>query len=146
MAVVGSVKLMFFDRGRLIRGGPFDDYAPPAIGLCLDAGSARAGEAALRLDLADYTAPSPQQMVATLAALLRAMRAAPELPVYIGCRAGLGRTGTLIAALAKLAGHDDPVGWTRRYYDSRAVENPGQEAAVAALDPAAVWAALQEPE
>lgn len=145
MSPVGHVTLTFFGQGRLIRGGPFDDYAPPAIGLCLEAGSLRAGEAALSLHLADFTAPSPAQLEATLIGLLRAMRAAPDLPVYIGCRAGLGRTGTLIAALARLAGEADPVGWTRLHYDGRAVETRAQEHAVAAFDPGAVWSALQEP-
>ena len=70
------------------------------------------------------------------------MRAAPDRPVYIGCKAGLGRTGTFIAGLLKLAGAADPVAETRRIYDPRAVETPAQEAAIAALDPAEIWAAL----
>ena len=69
------------------------------------------------------------------------MRDAPDLPVYVGCAAGLGRTGTFLAALARLAGIDDGVAWTRANYDPRAVETAEQAAAVAALDVAGVWAA-----
>jgi protein-tyrosine phosphatase len=74
-------------------------------------------------------------------ATLVLMRAAPELPVYVGCAAGLGRTGTFIAALARMAGIGDAVAWVRENYDARAVETAEQAAAVAALDVDAVWAA-----
>ena len=48
--------------------------------------------------------------------------------VEIGCRSGLGRTGSAIAALAILAGVDprQAVRWTRQHYDSRAVETAWQ--------------------
>jgi hypothetical protein len=48
--------------------------------------------------------------------------------VEVGCGGGTGRTGTVIACMAVLAGHpaDDAVGWTRRHYRPRAVETPGQ--------------------
>ena len=48
--------------------------------------------------------------------------------VEVACGGGVGRTGTVIACLAVLAGHPaaDAVGWTRRNYRPRAVETPGQ--------------------
>jgi hypothetical protein len=48
--------------------------------------------------------------------------------VEVACGGGTGRTGTVIACMAVLAGHplDDAVGWTRRHYRPRAVETPGQ--------------------
>jgi hypothetical protein len=48
--------------------------------------------------------------------------------VEVACGGGVGRTGTVIACLAVLAGHPaaDAVGWTRRNYRRRAVETPGQ--------------------
>lgn len=142
--MIGSVTLDLLGKGRRIIGGPFDDYRPPAIGVCLEVASGKAALATVMLPVADYAAPAPDDFVRGLAAVLRAMRVAPALDVYVGCRAGLGRTGTVIAGLAKLAGHHDPVGWTRRSYDPRAVETAVQEQAVAALDPAEVWDALRE--
>lgn len=93
------------------------------------------------VDVPDFTAPTQAQLHQGLLETLRLMEAAPGLPVYVGCAAGLGRTGTFIAALARLAGIEDGVAWTRAHYDRRAVETREQEAAVAALDVAAVWAA-----
>lgn len=48
--------------------------------------------------------------------------------VEVGCGGGTGRTGTVIACMAVLAGHPagDAVHWTRRHYRRRAVETPGQ--------------------
>lgn len=48
--------------------------------------------------------------------------------VEIACGGGTGRTGTVIACMAILAGHPaaDAVAWTRRHYRPRAVETPGQ--------------------
>jgi Protein-tyrosine phosphatase len=48
--------------------------------------------------------------------------------VEIACTGGTGRTGTVIACMAVLAGHpaEDAVAWTRRHYRPRAVETPGQ--------------------
>jgi protein-tyrosine phosphatase len=142
--LVGCVVLRFFGRDRCIRGGPFDDFCPPDIGVCLEALSARADRASIALPVADYRAPSPAALADGLLALLLAMRAVPERAVYIGCRAGLGRTGMLIAALAKLAGQGDPVDWTRRHYHPRAVETAAQEKAVATLDAGAIWRRVEE--
>ncbi len=136
--------LRLFGRDRCIRGGPFDDFCPPDIGVCLEARSTRAGSASIALPIADYGVLSPAALADGLVALLLAMRAAPERAVYIGCRAGLGRTGMLIAALAKLAGQGDPVGWTRVHYDPRAVETAAQEQAVAVLDVPSIWRRVEE--
>lgn len=145
----GRVTLRLLGRDRVVTGGPFDGWDGHGIGLCAAAEAARAGEATVLLPLEDFQAPAPGALVAALAALLVALRAAPDAPVHVGCRAGFGRTGTVIAALAALAGHADPVGWTRLHYHPAAVETPAQEAAVADLDSGAVWtayrAAIAEP-
>ncbi len=48
--------------------------------------------------------------------------------VEIACHGGTGRTGTVIACMAILAGHptSDALTWTRAHYRPRAVETPGQ--------------------
>ena len=137
----GEVSLRLLGADRRIMGGPFNAFVPPAIGVCLEMRSRLANLADVRIDVPDFTAPTQAQLHQGLLETLRLMEAAPGLPVYVGCAAGLGRTGTFIAALARLAGIADAVAWTRAHYDRRAVETKEQEAAVAALDVAAVWAA-----
>ncbi len=60
--------------------------------------------------------------------------------VEIACRGGTGRTGTVIACMAILAGHPavDAVHWTRLHYRRRAVETPGQRRWI-------TWFATQHP-
>ena len=137
-----ALRLLLLGVERTIHGGPFDAFAPPAIGVCLETRSAQAHLARVVIDIADFAAPGRAVFETGLAEILRAMRAQPDAAVYVGCRAGLGRTGTVLAGLAKLAGIAEPVAWVRAQYDARAVETAEQEAAVAALDVAAVWARL----
>ncbi len=49
--------------------------------------------------------------------------------IEIGCIGGLGRTGTVLACMAVLAGvpPDQAVAWVRRHYDREAVETSEQE-------------------
>jgi hypothetical protein len=135
----GEVTLRLLGAPRRIQGGPFNAFVPPAIGVCLERHSRLVHLADVLVDVPDFTAPTQEQLRQGLLETLRLMAAAPALPVYVGCAAGLGRTGTFIASLARLAGIDNAVAWTRAHYDLRAVETPAQEAAVAALDPAVVW-------
>lgn len=137
----GEVRLRLLGAERRIIGGRFNDFAPPAIGVCLEARSRLASLADVRIEVPDFTAPTQAQLRDGIVATLVLMRMAPDLPVYVGCAAGLGRTGTFIAALARMAGIADAVAWVRANYDARAVETAEQADAVAALDVDAVWAA-----
>ena len=49
--------------------------------------------------------------------------------VEVGCVGGLGRTGTVLACMAILAGvpPHGAVAWVREHYDERAIETPAQE-------------------
>jgi hypothetical protein len=60
-------------------------------------------------------------------------RAAEGTRVEVACSGGVGRTGTVIACLAVLAGlpPDDAVAWTRAHHHRRAVETPWQRRWVA---------------
>ena len=115
-----------------ISGGPFDAMPEGARGLCLEAGAARIGEAEWQLDVPDYGVPDEAGLRAILAQMLEAMRAAPDGAYHIGCKAGIGRTGTVMACLAMMAGavEGDPVAWLRAAYFQGAIETPGQEAFV----------------
>jgi protein-tyrosine phosphatase len=55
-------------------------------------------------------------------------RAQQRQRVEVACGGGVGRTGTVIACLAVLAGIPaaEAVGWTRAHYRPRAVETPWQ--------------------
>jgi len=115
-------------RGVRLAGGPFAALPEGAFGLCLDPAAPNRHAAALTLDIEDYGLPDPAALRATLDALKAAMAAEPDRLFYIGCRAGLGRTGTVLACLAAECGvEDDPVEWVRAAHDPRAVETSAQE-------------------
>ena len=81
---------------------------------------------------ADFGVPAAPERAADQIA--RAYERAREgARVEIGCVGGLGRTGTVLACMAVLAGvaAADAVAWVRRNYDRRAVETPAQEGWVA---------------
>ena len=136
--MIGAVTLRLQGRDRIIQGGPFDDFEAPAIGVCLEVRSAKLGQAALVLPVVDFGAPDVAELTAALGDVLGLMAANPDLPVYIGCRAGTRRPGTVIPALGKLAGIANPVAWVRALYHPDAVETSGQRAVIEALDPAMI--------
>ncbi|MGY1636285.1 protein-tyrosine phosphatase family protein [Geodermatophilus sp. SYSU D00742] len=71
----------------------------------------------------------PLDRADVLAALHEALRRARAgQRVEVGCRGGVGRTGTALAALAVLDGLPaaDAVRWVRAEYHPRAVETPWQ--------------------
>ncbi|HVH21369.1 MAG TPA: protein-tyrosine phosphatase family protein [Pseudonocardia sp.] len=79
------------------------------------------------IDWPDFRTPRDDPAAAAaIVATYRRARAGER--VEVACGGGVGRTGTVIACLAVLAGHpaEDAVGWTRRHYRSRAVETGGQ--------------------
>jgi hypothetical protein len=88
----------------------------------------------------DFRTPSDD--VAAAAAIGRAyQRALSGERIEVACGGGIGRTGTVIACLAILAGHpaEDALAWTRANYRRRAVETPGQRRWIA-------WFAEHRPE
>lgn len=114
--------------GARVAAGPFAALPAGAFGLCLDPHAVNRADAALVLDIPDFGLPESAALRATLDALRAAMAAEPERLFYIGCKAGLGRTGTVLACLAREAGiRTDPVEWVRANHDPRAVETPAQE-------------------
>jgi hypothetical protein len=75
----------------------------------------------------DFRTPrDPRAAAAQISNAYRLARAGRR--VEIACTGGVGRTGTVIACMAVLAGHpaDAAVDWTRSHYRRRAVETPGQ--------------------
>lgn len=130
--------------GTLIRGRGRGDPLPagplPDFGLYLGRPSGRALRRARRrrvrwqpdwpaawIDWPDFRTPRDGPFAA--AAIERAYRLARDgQRVEVACYGGTGRTGTVIACMAILAGHpaSEAVAWTREHYRPRAVETPGQ--------------------
>ena len=112
-------------------------------GLYLDARWAPTWPAEV-VDWPDLGTPGDDR--AATAAIVRAHRLASSgVHVEVGCLAGRGRTGTVLACLAVLAGipADEAVAWVRRHHLPGAVETAAQEAWVrgfadrtSSLDPA----------
>lgn len=61
---------------------------------------------------------------------------------YTGCMGGIGRTGMMLATIAKIVGEEAPVAWVRTHYRSGAVETVAQERFIADLDVGAAQAWL----
>lgn len=130
-APVGSFLLPLDGRQVRVSGGPFEACpADAAFSVCLEARAANAGAASVLLPTRDFGLPDPAALREAVAAMLDAMRARPEGHFFVGCRAGLGRTGTFLACLAAQAGGippgEDPVAWLRARYDPRAIETEEQ--------------------
>ena len=107
-------------------GGP-----PPEFGLYLGSRKLRTRHtfdwSHLWIDWPDFLLPRDSQRAVALIRHLH-RRALDGERVEVACGGGIGRTGTVIAALAVLAGvpAGDAVGWARANYHHRAVETPWQ--------------------
>jgi len=118
-----------FPDGTHVRASPLRDRAAAEcdFGLYMDARWAPTWPGAL-IDWQDFGLPRDP---ATAAATIRDAyaRARSGERVEVGCAGGLGRTGTVLACMAVLAGvpPDDAVAWVRRNYDIRSIETPEQE-------------------
>jgi hypothetical protein len=79
------------------------------------------------IDWPDFGIPADPERAARQIEDAYARAAAGEV-VEIGCLGGLGRTGTVLACMAVLAGvfPADAVSWVRRSYHIRAVETEAQ--------------------
>ncbi|MGH3881468.1 MAG: protein-tyrosine phosphatase family protein [Actinophytocola sp.] len=81
------------------------------------------------LDWPDFLLPRDRDLaVGQIRALHELARAGRR--VEVACGGGVGRTGTVVACLAVLAGvpASEAVGWTRAHYREGAVETPWQRA------------------
>lgn len=89
------------------------------------------------IDWPDFLLPRDKEGAVDLIRGLRVLAHAGHR-VEVACGGGVGRTGTVIACLAVLAGLPpaDAVAWTRTNYHPRAVETPWQRRWVQHYPPA----------
>lgn len=90
----------------------------------------------------------PLSTADALLVLQQAHDAAADRRVEVGCRGGIGRTGTAVAALAVIAGlpPEEAVAWARRHHHPRAVETPWQRRWVERVVPRALEPAPPDDE
>ena len=93
------------------------------------------------LDWPDFLLPRDTNAAVTAIRALH-RRAADGQRVEVACGGGVGRTGTVMAALAVLTGvpATDAVAWVRTNYHHRAVETPWQRRWITTRVPAALHA------
>jgi protein-tyrosine phosphatase len=116
-------------RSVAITGGPFDAIPDGAFGVCLEPEATKAWLADVSLPIPDFGLPDPDALKRAVAVVLAQLGAAPERPVHVGCRAGIGRTGLFLACLAHAAGVEgDALAYVRAHYHPNAAETPEQQA------------------
>ncbi len=121
--------------GVVVRGRgrrePLPTGPPPTFGLCLgrDDGGFRPGWRLEWVDWPDFRAPRDPTAAADAIVRTHELAHAGER-VEITCGGGTGRTGTVIACLALLAGvpADDAVAWTRAHYPATRSRRPASAA------------------
>lgn len=126
------MRIVRFPDGTRVAAAPLcaraEDNPSRDFGLYLDARWAPTWDAEL-IDWPDFGLPGDPGRAATQIEDAFG-RAKTGERVEIGCVGGLGRTGTVLACMAILAGVPavEAVRWVRTHYDPRAVETADQEA------------------
>ena len=129
MTLRGTLPLTVAGRAVTITGGPFDAIPDGAFGVCLEMAAAKAWLAEVALPTPDFGLPEPEALRRAVGVVLAQLEAAPDRPVHVGCRAGVGRTGLFMACLARAAGVEgDALDYVRRHYLPHAAETEAQQA------------------
>jgi hypothetical protein len=123
-----------------IWGGPWMSKPHHAFGICMApeiikgwvGGKAPAPDVMVHVE--DFSTPDPEEIrkAACLALLIGLQGGA----VYVGCGFGIGRTGTLLGLIARIADPrlKDPVAYVRENYFSQAIETDAQAEMVRTLN------------
>ena len=127
----------------VVRGGPFRKCPEDAFGVNMAAGEQPGGD--IRVEVVDFGVPDPDAL--RLRALYACYVALKGESIYVGCGAGIGRTGTFLAVMARIMNPecdgarqrgypkaDGVTGWLREKYREGAVETSAQDELVNSLD------------
>lgn len=117
-----------------IEGGPYRKAPAGAFGVCMAQEIDLGTPPNIGVPVKDFSVPEPEVLVeAAMRALAEALNGRR---VFVGCGFGLGRTGTMLATMVRIAWPrvEDPVAFVREAYDDRAVETGEQRALVEGLD------------
>jgi protein-tyrosine phosphatase len=112
-------------RQYFVLGGPFADRPPGLLHVCLLVFPPKLKEPVVCIPIPDYGCPERADVLACMPALLRVL--ADEKVIYVGCLGGFGRTGLMLALIAKVWGIKNPLEYVRHCYHPRAVETLRQE-------------------
>lgn len=119
----GSITLPgFFNKGGYqVFGGPIVKRPLTMAGVNM---TTRDTGCSINVPTEDFKTPPVPLMQVALEQALRTLWAGD--PLYVGCGAGWGRTGTFMAILVKAWGIPDPIQWLRENYVEEAVETKDQ--------------------
>lgn len=121
--MLGLLKLPL-KRGRYfsVYGGPYAEKPRSMVGVKMAVEINRA--CSVNVPVKDFHTPAPMQLRRGLIKTVRAITQGKR--VYVGCMGGKGRTGLMLAVLAKSFGVEKPVEYVRANYYAHAVETPEQ--------------------
>lgn len=119
----GSMKL-HLKKGKYFRvwGGPYVGRPGSMFGVRMAREIDRPADVVI--PTRDFQAPSVQDTDEGLVKIVDQLIAGA--PVYVGCMAGRGRTGLMMAVLAKAFGEPNPIKYVRENYYPHAVETQSQ--------------------
>lgn len=116
-------------------GGPYEAYpgAEAAFGVCVRSEDVLGLQMNAHLPIPDYGVPKSEEIV--LHVLHTTLTKAFEgRDIYVGCKAGWGRTGLFLALVAKAVGEANPLAFVRQNYSPRAIETDEQADYLATFD------------
>lgn len=121
--MLGQLKLpLWLGRHYLVTGGPITQ-APKSMFSCRMAQEINF-PASIAIPTRDFSVPDTQRLDEGLWQVVNQL--IKGKPVYVGCMAGRGRTGLMLAVLAKAFGVSRPVEYVREHYYPHAVETREQ--------------------
>lgn len=113
--------------------GPYRERVPGTYGVRLTEDHQLDAPCDLHFPIRDYGVPDARSFEMLLINLIKI--AEEGHVVYVGCYGGIGRTGMIVAGLARvLIAGVNPVSWAREYYLGHAVETERQEVLISTFD------------